>query len=72
MKRDGNNGKEGMNAAESAMLEVNGCHARKLGRLVALVMILFASIVVAAGLTACVDEDDEPYGDDWYLSRISG
>jgi|GEM_PF-789139 len=43
--------------------------AKAMGRIIGLAIVLIGALVIAVGLTACSDDDDEP-GYDWYLSGV--
>lgn len=42
---------------------------KRLGRIVALIMLAIGTLAVAVGLTGCVDDDDGPQTD-WYISGV--
>lgn len=73
MRRDLREGKgcgDRVNVAQACDMTDNVSAAKRLGRMVALAMVLFASLVVAVGLTSCVDDDDDGPATDWYFSGV--
>ena len=61
--KEGLTGRIGLEKACEGVDRVSA--AKRLGRMVALAMVLFASLVVAVGLTSCVDDDNDGPETDW-------
>ena len=66
--KEGLTGRIGLEKACEGVDRVSA--AKRLGRMVALAMVLFASLVVAVGLTSCVDDDNDGPETDWYFSGV--
>lgn len=48
----------------------NAASARTLGRLVAFAIVVIGALVIAAGLSACTDDDDDGPDTEWYISGV--